>query len=138
MKLTQKEMNNAYMALGNIKLDKVAPIDIAKIMRARKEMRSHVEAYQAFDEDVRKAQPNYDLLVELEMKGKNRTEEETAKYKELIPAFVEGVNAAIVPELTKEYDLNIEPISEDAVAQIVSNNGLTLNDLELIKCAVNG
>lgn len=136
MKLSQKEMNGAYIALGNIKLDKVAPADIAKIMRARKEMRSHVEAYQAFDEDVRKAQPNYDLLVELEMKVKNRTEEETAKYRELIPAFVAGVNEAIVPELEKEFDLNIEPISENAVAQIISNNGLTLNDVEVIKCVI--
>ena len=136
MKLTQKEMNGAYIALGNIKLDKVAPTDIAKIMRARKEMRSHVEAYQAFDEDVRKAQPNYDLLVELEMKDKNRTDEEIVKYRELIPAFVAGVNEAIVPELEKEFDLNIEPISEDAVVQIISNNGLTLNDIEVIKCVI--
>ena len=33
------------MALGKIALGNVAPADIAKIMRARKAMRPHYEAY---------------------------------------------------------------------------------------------
>lgn len=134
MKIRQQEMNNAYVALGSINLDKVAPIDIAKIMRARKEMRPYVEAYKAFDEDVRKAQPNYDILAELEQKGKARTEAEEQKFKDLLPAFVEAVNIALGEELAKEYDLPFEPISEESVAQIVSNNGLSLAALEVIKC----
>lgn len=97
-------------------------------------MRPYVEAYKAFDEDVRKAQPNYDILAELEQKGKTRTEAEEQKFKGLLPAFVEAVNIALGAELQKEYDLPFEPISEEGVAQIVSNNGLSLNALEVIKC----
>ena len=136
MKITQREMNNAYVALENIALGNVPVADIIKIKRARKEMRPHVEAYRAFDEDVRKSLPNYDVLAELERKGKDCTEEEVAKYKELIPAFKEALDAALTPELEKEYDLPIEQISEEGEAQIVSNNNLSQAALKVIQCVI--
>ena len=136
MKLTQLQINNAYMALGKIALGNVAPVDIAKIMRARKAMRPHYEAYIAFDDDVRKAQPNYELLATLETKGKACTEEEKQRYDALLPAFVAGVNEAIIPELKKEIEIEVEQISEEAVAQIASNNNLSPGDLEVIGCVI--
>lgn len=136
MKLTPQEINNAYVALGKIALGNVAPVDIAKIMRARKAMRPHYEAYIAFDDDVRKAQPNYELLAALEAKGKACTEEEKQQYDALLPAFIAGVNEAIIPELKKEIELEVEQISEEAVAQIASNNNLSPGDLEVIGCVI--
>ena len=136
MKLAQHQINNAYGALGQISLGNVAPADIAKIMRARKAMRPIYEAYVAFDTDVRKAQANYDILAELESKGKARTEVENLQYDTLLPDFVKAVNEAIIPELKKEFDLDIEQISEEAVAQIASNNNLSAGDLEVIGCVI--
>ena len=136
MKLTQLQINNAYVALGKIALGNVAPADIAKIMRARKAMRPHYEAYIAFDDDVRKAQPNYELLAGLETTGKACTEEEKQQYDALLPAFIAGVNEAIIPELKKEIELEVEQISEEAVAQIASNNNLSPGDLEVIGCVI--
>ena len=138
MKLTQLQINNAYVALGKIALGNVAPADIAKIMRARKAMRPHYEAYIAFDDDVRKAQPNYELLAGLETKGKACTEEEKQQYDTMLPAFIAGVNEAIIPELKKEIELEVEQISEEAVAQIASNNNLSPGDLEVIGCVIEG
>ena len=136
MKLTQLQINNAYVALGKIALGNVAPVDIAKIMRARKAMRPHYEAYIAFDDDVRKAQPNYELLATLETKGKACTEEEKQQYDALLPSFIAGVNEAIIPELKKEIEIEVEQISEEAVAQIASNNNLSPGDLEVIGCVI--
>lgn len=134
MKLTQLQINNAYVALGNINLNDVCTKDIAKIMRARKAMRSLYDDYVAFDEDVRKAQPNYDVLVELE--SKVRTDKEDIRYNELKNSFLQGLFEAIKPELDKEFDLDIEPISEEALAKIISNNGLKLDDLDVIQCII--
>lgn len=134
MKLTQLQINNAYVALGNINLNDVCTKDIAKIMRARKAMRSLYDDYVAFDEDVRKAQPNYDVLVELE--SKVRTDKEDIRYNELKGSFLQGLFEAIKPELDKEFDLDIEPISEEALAKIISNNGLKLDDLDVIQCII--
>ena len=138
MKLTQLQINNAYVALGKIALGNVAPADIAKIMRARKAMRPHYEAYIAFDDDVRKAQPNYELLAALETKGKACTEEEMQQYDALLPAVIAGVNEAIIPELKKEIELEVEQISEEAVALIASNINLSPGDLDVIGCGIEG
>lgn len=136
MLLTQREINDAYVALGNISLKGVAPADIIKIMKARQSMASHFECYMSINEGVRTNQEHYDLLLELEQKDKARTEAEEAQYNDLLPAFLRNINDALEPELTKEHMVEVEPISEEAVAQIVSNNGLSLEALEVIKCIV--
>lgn len=136
MLLTQREINDAYVALGNISLKEVAPADIVKIMKARQSMASHFERYMSINEGVRTNHEHYDLLLELEQKDKARTEAEEAQYNELLPTFLKDINAALEPELTKEYAVEVEPISEEAVAQIVSINGLSLEALEVIKCIV--
>lgn len=125
MKLKQKDINIAYLALGNLAYTGVDPEEIGKVMKVRKAMRPHYDAYRAFDEEVRKAQENYDRLVEIETRGEKKTTEDEAWYKEHIGAFVEAVNIATKDELEKEYDIEVEELSADAVAKILSNNHLT-------------
>lgn len=125
MKLKQRDINIAYLALGNLAYTGVDPEEIGKVMKARKAMRPHYDAYKAFDEEVRKAQENYDRLAEIEMKGEKKTAEEQAWHDEHIKDFIEAVNIATKDELEKEYDIEVEELSADAVAKILSNNHLT-------------
>lgn len=127
MKMTQSFINSTYPILGGISYAGVAPSDIAKVMRLRKAMRPYFDAYKAFDEEVRRAQEHFDRLAEIELKGKEASEEDKAFFAEHIPAFIKAVNIAIEPELAKEYEIDVEPISEEAISTIVANNkGLTL------------
>lgn len=133
MKLTQSFINSTYPMLGGISYAGVAPADIAKVMRLRKAMRPHFDAYKAFDEEVRRAQEHFDRLAEIELKGTEASEEDNAFYAEHIPAFIKSVNIAIEPELAKEYDIDLEPISDESISAIVAHNkGLTLSMFDFI------
>ena len=124
IRIPQAQINMVYMALGNIAYTGITPIEVAKIMRVRKAMRPLYESYQTFDEEVRRAQENFERLAEIEMKDE-KSEEDIAWYKEHIHAFVEGVNVAIRPELEKEYDIEVEKLSDETAAYILSNSSLT-------------
>lgn len=125
MKLTQQEINNVYVAFKNLTYTGMNPAEIGKIMRMCKAMRPYFESYQTFDEEVRQAQENYGRLAEIEMKGDEKTPEDIAWYKEHIRAFIEGVNIAIKPELEREYEIEVEKLSDDTIAYILSNSQLT-------------
>lgn len=125
MKLTQQEINNVYVVFKNLTYTGMNTAEIGKIMRMSKAMRPYFESYEAFDEEVRQAQENYGRLAEIEMKGDEKTPEDIAWYKEHIRAFIEGVNIAIKPELEREYEIEVEKLSDDTVAYILSNSNLT-------------
>jgi DNA-binding transcriptional MerR regulator len=125
MKLTQLQINPVYAAFKNLTYTGMNLAEIGKIMRMCKAMRPYFESYQTFDEEVRQAQENYGRLAEIEMKGDEKTVEDIAWYKEHIRAFIEGVNIAIQPELEREYEIEIEKLSDDTVAYILSNSQRT-------------
>lgn len=125
MKLIQLQVNTVYAAFKNLTYTGMNPAEIGKIMRMSKAMRPYFESYQTFDEEVRQAQENYGRLAEIEMKGDEKTPEDIEWYNEHIRAFIEGVNIAIKPELEREYEIEVEKLSDDTVAYILSNSQLT-------------
>lgn len=86
---------------------------------------------KAFEEDVRKAQPNYDRLSEIENKT-NLSDEDKAFFTENIKSFITGVNMAIIPELNKEIDIDVEPLLPETIAVIVSRTNAHLDVLEVL------
>ena len=134
MKITQKNLNEIYIACGVGSLDGVAPEEIVKVMNLRKAMRPHFEAYKAFEKDVREAQPNYDRLVEIEGKAE-KSEEDKQFYADNIEAFVVGFNMAILPELNKEVELEAEGLSPETIAVLASKTKVPLAVWEVVEKA---
>lgn len=131
MKIIQQNINTIYTALGVGSLNSVSPEEIVKIMKIRKAFRPYFEAYRAFEDDVRKAQPNYDKLSEIENKV-DKSEEDKTFYIENIKAFITGVNMAIIPELNKEIEIDVESLLPETIALVVSRTNAPLDVLEIL------
>lgn len=132
MKITQRDLNTIYSALGISGLTGVAPEEIVKIVKMRKAMRPHFDSYKAFDEDVRKAQEDYERLAEIEQLGDKASAEDKAWFAEHIQHFVECVNMAIIPELNKEIEIEAEALLPETIAVIAARVNIPLTTLESI------
>lgn len=132
MKITQKKLNDIYIACGVGSLAGVAPEEIVKVMTLRKAMRPHFEAYKAFEKDVREAQPNYERLAEIEGKAE-KSDEDKQFYAENIKTFVVGFNMAILPELNKEVELEAEELLPETIAVLASKTNVPLDVWEVIE-----
>lgn len=132
MKVSQRDLNTIYSALGISGLTGVAPEEIVKIVKMRKAMRPHFDSYKAFDEDVRKAQEDYERLAEIEQMGDKASADDKAWFAEHIQHFVGCVNMAIIPELNKEVEVEFEPLSPETIAAIAARVNISLSILEIL------
>lgn len=135
MKITlrQWQLNQAFNFLENLKWTGCPKASVSAML-ARKAMRPHVESYQAFVEDIHKAQENHQMLLEIEMKGDNASEEEKATYTELMPAYNKAIQEALLPTLNTEIEIegNFELISVEDEAFILAANDMRRVDLRVI------
>lgn len=103
-----------YNFLGEVKVTKMEVSEVLKIVKARKEIKPHFDAWKSFVEDLQ---------------SKLKPEELDEKDKEAVKAFNQKLNEAAMPELEKEIEVKIEPLSDEAVAAILSENNINAREL---------
>lgn len=98
------EMVNAYRILGEAKDVEVS--EMIKVYKYRKEARPHVEAFEAYFQDVQKT---FDSL----------SEEDKA-----------ALNKAVEEELNKEVEFEFEKLKVETIADAVKQSGLKAGVIE--------
>lgn len=133
-----KEIVNAYKALGEAKVSSLEESEILKIVKARKAMRSIVEDFEAFLKDVQeKFKP--ENLEELQIKAQKWSElsdEEKMEINKTFRQYEQAMNAALLEEQEKEFELNIDKLSEESVSKLLKDNEWSINKLDEISIMV--
>ena len=133
-----KEIVNAYKALGEAKVSSLEESEILKIVKARKAMRSIVEDFEAFLKDVQeKFKP--ENLEELQIKAQKWSElsdEEKMEINKTFRQYEQAINTALLEEQEKEFELNIDKLSEESVSKLLKDNEWSINKLDEISIMV--
>lgn len=133
-----KEIVNAYKALGEAKVSSLEESEILKIVKARKTMRPIFEDFEAFLKDVQeKFKP--ENLEELQIKAQKWSElsdEEKIEINKIFRQYEQAINTALLEEQEKEFELNIDKLSEEAVSKLLKDNEWSINKLDEISIMV--
>lgn len=133
-----KEIVSAYKALGEAKVSSLEESEILKIVKARKAMRSIVEDFEAFLKDVQeKFKP--ENLEELQIKAQKWSElsdEEKMEINKTFRQYEQAMNVALLEEQEKEFELNIDKLSEESVSKLLKDNEWSINKLDEISIMV--
>lgn len=133
-----KEIVNAYKALGEAKVSSLEESEILKIVKARKTMRPIFEDFEAFLKDVQeKFKP--ENLEELQIKAQKWSElsdEEKMEINKTFRQYEQAINTALLEEQEKEFELNIDKLSEESVSKLLKDNEWSINKLDEISIMV--
>lgn len=133
-----KEIANAYKALGEAKVSSLEESEILKIVKARKTMRPIVEDFEAFLKDVQeKFKPeNLEKLQIKAQKWSELSDEEKIEINKTFRQYEQAINTALLEEQEKEFELNIDKLSEESVSKLLKDNEWSINKLDEISIMV--
>lgn len=129
-----RNIQNAYAALKGVKINTLEVEDAKIILNFRKEARPHIEAFEAFLQDVNDSlkPEDFDNLVEIEKKLDEATQEEKAYYHKSVSAWRNKVNVALGEELDKDIDITFGTLSKDGVALFLKAKEWTVEEWESV------
>jgi hypothetical protein len=133
-----KQLIAAYKALGEAKVTKLESNEVLKIVKARKAMRTHAEDYDAFLKDCQeKFKPsNFDEIQEKVQKWDSLTDEEKKEVNKALIEYNNAINSAILEEIEKDIEVNVEKLSEDSLTKMLQENGWELKKLDELEVLV--
>lgn len=104
---------NVYNFLGEMTVTKMEVSEILKVVKARKELKPHMDEWQPYLEDLKnKLKEGVDL-----------------NDKKAVAELDKKLNEAIKPDLEKEIEVKLEKLSDEAVAAILSENNINVREL---------
>ena len=124
----------AYKMLDDAVITSVNDKDAVSIIKNRKEMRKHVEAYDALLKDAQeKFKPkNFDEMQEKARKWNELPESEKEELNNFFAPYQKKVDAACEPELEKEVEVTLEKISDEGAIQLAKENKWPISRLDTI------
>lgn len=133
-----KSIIAAYKALGEAKVTKLEASEVLKIVKARKAMRPHAEDYDAFLKDCQeKFQPkNFEEIQEKVQKWDSITDEEKKNVNKVLVEYNNSINSAILEEIEKDIEVNVEKLSEDSLTKMLQENGWELKKLDELEVLI--
>lgn len=125
----------AYKMLDDAVITSVNDKDAVSIIKNRKEMRKHVEAYDALLKDAQeKFKPkNFDEMQEKARKWNELSESEKEELNNFFAPYQKKVDAACEPELEKEVEVTLEKISDEGAIQLAKETKWPMSKLDLLK-----
>ena len=132
--LNQK-IAEAFKTFNDAVITSVNDKDAVSIIKNRKEMRKHVEAYDALLKDAQeKFKPkNFDEMQEKARKWNELPESEKEELNNFFAPYQKKVDAACEPELEKEVEVTLEKISDEGAIQLAKENKWPMSKLDLLK-----
>lgn len=133
-----KSLITAYKTLGEAKVTKLETNEVLKIVKARKAMRPHAEDYDAFLKDCQeKFKPsNFDEIQERAQKWDSLTDDEKKDLNIVLMEYNNKINDAVIEELEKEVEVTVEKLNEDALTNLLQENGWKTKDLDNLEVFV--
>ena len=141
MKATVKQVVECYNVLDKAKATKLEVSDVIKILDARKAMRPTATDYDAFLKDCQeKFKPeDWDSiqkdLQQWQNEGENTTlsEERRIELNKAVIGYQNNINKALKSELEREIELDIEPLSKEARAKLMVENGWSIAEYDIVE-----
>ena len=141
MKVTVKQVVECYNVLDKAKATKLEVSDVIKILDARKAMRPTATDYDAFLKDCQeKFKPeDWDSiqkdLQQWQNEGENTTlsEERRIELNKAVIGYQNNINKALKSELEREIELDIEPLSKEARAKLMVENGWSTAEYDIVE-----
>lgn len=133
-----KSIIAAYKALGEAKVTKLEASEVLKIVKVRKAMRPYAEDYDAFLKDCQeKFQPkNFEEIQEKVQKWDSISDEEKKEVNKALVEYNNSINSAILEEIEKDIEVNVEKLSEDSLTKMLQENGWELKKLDELEIIV--
>lgn len=133
-----KSIIAAYKALGEAKVTKLEASEVLKIVKARKAMRPYAEEYDAFLKDCQeKFQPkNFEEIQEKVQKWDSLTDEDKKVVNKVLIEYNNSINSAILEEIEKDIELNVEKLCEDSLTKMLQENGWELKKLDELEVLI--
>ena len=141
MKVTIKQVVEAYKVLGEAKVTKLEESEVIKVVKTRKAMRPVADEYEAFLKDCQeKFKPEgwdeiQSDLQKWQQEGEKTTlsEERRIGLNKAIIGYQMKIDKALKDELEKEVEVNIEALKEDSATKLLVENGWELKKLDEIE-----
>lgn len=133
-----KEIVSAYKALGEAKLKDIEDSEIKKIVVNRKNMRSVVEAFDAFLKDIQeKFKPeNWDQAQEKIQKWSELSDEEKIELNKTAKTYEANIQNVLKEEAEKEVEVTIETLSEETLTKLLKYNDWPVSKLDELSILV--
>lgn len=141
MKATVKQVVECYNLLDKAKATKLEVADVIRILDARKAMRPTVTEYEDFLKDCQEKFKPEDWdniqkdLQQWQDEGEKTTlpEGRRIELNKAIIGYQNNINKALKRELEKEIELNFEPLSKDARAKLMVENGWSVSEYDIVE-----
>lgn len=141
MKVTVKQVVECYNVLDKAKATKLEVADVIKILDARKAMRPTATDYEAFLKDCQEKLKPEDWdniqkdLQQWQNEGENTTlsEERRIELNKAVIGYQNNINQALKSELEREIELDIEPLSKEARAKLMVENGWSMAEYDIVE-----
>lgn len=143
MKVSVKQIVDAYKLLDNTKSGTLDDPEKGKILKARKVMRPFVTEYEAFEKDCNEMHKYEDLEKDVELynsvlnksrqgKGNEVTEEEANGWKRVME-YDQKVRKSLHEEEIKEVEIEFDKLSEGSDVKLMSANDWTPKQLDILE-----
>lgn len=124
-----------FNILRNASLTKMEETEKFAVVRAMRTLRPIASEFEAFVAEAReKLKPEYfEQLLEIERKGEDATPDEREMHDKLGTEYVASVDRCIRPEAEKEVEVEIEPLTFEALCRLFATNDFKIDMMLMIE-----
>ena len=138
MKLTTKQINDAYSILSKSKAVTLDDSDRIKLVKIRAALRPIATAYNEFDKDLIETL-KFENFDELNVKAQSKAlkGDEVLAWNLGFMNYLKSLEKARKPELAKEHDLDLPTISLSTYLKLEKESGWTMSALDVLGIIVD-
>lgn len=137
MKLTTKQINDAYSILSKSKAVTLDDNDRIKLVKIRAALRPIATAYNEFDKDLIETL-KFENFDELNVKAQSKAlkGDEVLTWNLGFMNYLKSLEKARKPELAKEHDLDLPTISLSTYLKLEKESGWTMDAFDGLEAII--
>lgn len=137
MKLTTKQINDAYSILSKSKAVTLEDSDRIKLVKIRAALRPIATAYNEFDKDLIETL-KFEEFDELNVKAQSKAlkGDEVLAWNLGFMNYLKSLEKARKPELAKEHDLDLPTISLSTYLKLEKESGWTMDAFDGLEAII--
>ena len=134
MKLTTKQINDAYSILSKSKAVTLDDSDRIKLVKIRAALRPIATAYNEFDKDLIETL-KFENFDELNVKAQSKAlkGDEVLAWNLGFMNYLKSLEKARKPELDKEHDIDLPKISLEAYLKLEKESGWNMGVMDILE-----